>query len=267
MKSSNQAVIQKAFTQQASGFESSRMNFTKQDYLDYAISKISPSKSDSVLEVAAGTCICGRAIAPYTGSVTCLDLTPAMLSKGKTEAEKCGIPNISFVLGDAAELPFLDNSFDVVLSRLAFHHFPDVEQPFAEMVRVLKPGGRLVMIDLEAPEENLRHIEDEIEIMRDPSHVHNLSKAEMLRLYEKHGIFVKFCETVKMPMKLQNWMEHTQTPQDTQADIIARMKEDINGGAKTGFYPYQSNGEIQFDHRWVLIVGTKKDALLSPLYG
>ena len=258
MKSSNTTAIQKAFTQQAPGFESSRMNFTKQEYLDYAISKICPAKSDSVLEAAAGTCVCGRAIAPYTGSVTCLDLTPAMLSIGKAEAEKNGISNISFVLGDAAELPFLDSSFDIVFSRLAFHHFPAAEQPFAEMVRVLKPGGRLVMIDMEAAEEGLRRVEDEIEILRDPSHIHTLSKAEMLALYEKHGLAVDVCDTVRMPMKLQNWLEHTKTPLNIQADIIARMEQDINGGTKTGFYPYRSQGEILFDHRWVLIIGIKR---------
>ena len=143
MKSSNKAQIQQAFTQQAAGFESERMNFSRQDYLDYVVQKIAPSKSDAVLEVAAGTCACGRAIAPYAGNIVCLDMTPAMLSVGKAEAEKNHLDNMTFVLGDAAELPFLNDSFDVVLSRLAFHHFPDVKQPFAEMVRVLKPkAGR-----------------------------------------------------------------------------------------------------------------------------
>ena len=47
---------------------------------------------------------------------------------------------MTFVFGEAAELPFLDSSFDIVISRLAFHHFPDAQRPFAEMVRVLKPG-------------------------------------------------------------------------------------------------------------------------------
>ena len=134
----------------------------------------------------------------------------------------------------------------------------EAEPPFAEMVRVLKPGGRLVMIDMEAAEEGLRPIEDEIEILRDPSHIHTLSKAEILALYEKHGLSVDVCDTVRMPMKLQNWLAHTETPRNIQADIIARMEEDINGGTKTGFYPYHSQGEIQFDHRWVLIIGIKR---------
>lgn len=83
---------------------------------------------DAMLEVAAGICACGRALAPLAGNVVCLDMTPAMLSVGKAEAEKLIFLNMTFVRGDAMELPFLDNSFDIVLSRLAFHHFSHSEQ-------------------------------------------------------------------------------------------------------------------------------------------
>ena len=59
------------------------MNFTKQEYLEYTVSCVNPDKIDTVLEVAADTCICGRALAPYVQSVTCLDMTQAMLDIGK----------------------------------------------------------------------------------------------------------------------------------------------------------------------------------------
>ena len=78
----------------------------------------------------------------------------------------------------------------IVFSRLAFHHFTDVTAVFSEMVRVLKPGGKLVMIDMEAADEVLRKTEDEIETQRDPSHVKILSKTEMLSLFETHGLAI-----------------------------------------------------------------------------
>ena len=258
MKSPNKAQIQQAFTQQAAGFESKRMNFSKQDYLYSVVQKIAPTKTDAVLEVAAGTCACGRTIAPYTGSVVCLDMTPAMLSVGKSEAGKNHLDNMTFVLGDAAELPFLNGSFDIVLSRLAFHHFPDVKQPFAEMVRVLKPGGKLVLIDMEAAEEPLREAEDSIEKMRNPSHVRNLSENEMLALYRDSGLSVSCCEVTKMPVVLQSWLEHTKTPPEIQKQIETKMLDEINGGRKTGFFPYVHNGELCFNQRWGLIIGSKK---------
>ena len=89
------------------------------------------------------------------------------------------------------------------------------------MIRVLKPSGKLVLIDMEAAEEPLRETEDAIERMRDPSHVRNLSREEMLSLYRRHGITGSFCETVRMPMVLQNRLDHTKTPELTQGELGA----------------------------------------------
>lgn len=257
MKSENKTLIQQAFTRQAARFESEKMNFSKQEYLDYAIAKIAPKSTESVLEVAAGTCACGRAFAPKAGSVVCLDMTPAMLNAGRIAAERAGIHNMTFVLGDAAELPFLNDSFDVVFSRLAFHHFPDAERPFAEMVRTLKPDGRLAMIDMEAAENDLRDSEDRIETLRDPSHVRNLSKSEMLELYEKHGFRIECCETVRMSVNLENWMEHTETPEDVRKSIRALAKDELAGKTRTGMHFYRASGKAMFDQRWVLIIGKR----------
>ena len=257
MKSSNRDAIQQAFTQQAGGFESSQLNFTRQDYLDHIVSVITPLTNDSVLEVAAGTCVCGRAIAPYAQNVVCLDMTPAMLSVGKAEAEKADLHNITFVLGDAAGIPFLESSFDLVISRLAFHHFPDVRQVFAEMVRVLKPGGRLVLIDMEAAKEPLRQVQDEIETLRDPSHVKNLSMAEMQQLFADYALQVVHQDVTSIQQHLTAWMALTKTPQAVQEEITMRMESELHGGAKTGFAPYRVGNEICFDHRWVLLIGQK----------
>lgn len=257
MKSENMSKIQEEFTKQAAGFASSKMNFTKQEYLDYMIKHMELKPTDNVLEVAAGTCICGRAVSPLSGHVTCLDMTPAMLEIGREAARKDNIENMSFVLGDVVELPFPDNSFDIVFSRLAFHHFPEIEKPFLEMKRVLKPGGRLIIIDMEATEESLRDTEDEIEKLRDTSHVRNRSKEEFLALYKDNGLKVHFNETINIPTVLDNWLEHTKTPAAVRDMITKRMRQDIQGGAKTGFYPYMKNDRIQFNHRWLMCVGYK----------
>ena len=165
------------------------------------------------------------------------------------------------MIGDAAELPFPDNRFEIVFSRLAFHHFSDTKQAFAEMVRVLKPGGKLVLIDLEAAEEPWRETEDRIEKLRDPSHVRNLSCADMRELYLAHGLSISQCETVRMPTILQNWLEHTKTPALIQSEIQGLMEDELAGGRKTGFAPYRKGSDIRFDQRWVLVIGTKKGSV------
>ena len=257
MKSENAKTIQEAFTLQSENFETSKMNFSKKDYLDYVAASAEPKQSDSVLEVAAGTCACGRTLAPFVQNVTCLDMTPAMLTVGRKEAEKQGVSNMTYVIGDAQELPFIDNSFDIVISRLAFHHFPEVQQPFSEMVRVLKPNGKLIMIEMEASEETLRQVRDEIETMRDPSHVRNLSKAEMLKLFADHSLSIEKCETTNMPALLNNWMELTKTPAPVREEITKRFQDDLSGKEKTGFDPYQTEKGISFSHKWVLVIGRK----------
>mgnify|MGYP005758670707 CR=1 FL=1 len=198
-----------------------------------------------------------RSFSPFVKTAVCLDATVSMLNIGKQEADKKDLGNMIFVKGYAEELPFLDNSFDIVFSRLAFHHFIDVHEVFFEMVRVLKPDRNLVMIDMEAADEPLRKIKDEIETLRDQSHVRNLSKSEMLNLYKTNGIEVEKCETTEMPQSLENWLALTQTPEHVREDVRKRMKVDINGQDKTGFFPYIKNGEIFFNQKWVLIVGKK----------
>lgn len=257
MKPKNLEIINRSFEIQASGFEGNSVNFTKEEYLNYTLSKVAPDKENTMLEVAAGTCACGRSFAPFVQTVVCLDATVPMIQIGKQEAEKAHLENMIFVKGYAEELPFLESSFDVVFSRLAFHHFTNVDSVFSEMVRVLKPGGKLVMIDMEAADESLREKEDEIETLRDPSHVKNLSKTEMLNLFEIYGLTIEMCEMTEMPQCLDNWLALTQTPETICEKIKKYMKKDISGQEKTGFSPYMKGEDIYFNHKWILTIGKK----------
>lgn len=72
--------IQKSFIKQAQNFETQNLNFSKQAYLDYVVQSMNLTKNDNVLEAAAGTCVCGRSIAPFVKTVICLDTIPAMLA-------------------------------------------------------------------------------------------------------------------------------------------------------------------------------------------
>ena len=168
--------VKKSFGTQAEKFASYHMS--KAEYTDYLIRSIQAKGNEHALEVAAGTCICGRAVAPYVKDITCLDLTEAMLEQGKKLAKQEGIQNISFVSGNAECLPFEDETFDLVITRLSLHHFVEPEKPFREMQRVLKKGGKLVIWDMVATTEELRETNDAIETMRDNSHTRILSREE-----------------------------------------------------------------------------------------
>lgn len=99
--------IHKSFTTQAAGFETDKMNFTKQEYLDDTVRSIGLPEADRVREAASGTCACRRAVASHVHQVTCVDAAPAMLAAGRAAAEKDRLSNIQFTegLAEPAEAP------------------------------------------------------------------------------------------------------------------------------------------------------------------
>ncbi len=255
---SNIDQIHKSFAVQSETFDVTNMNVQRREHMAHIIEELSPLEKDSILESAAGTCACGRALAESAAAVTCLDTTPEMLEVGKKEAQKSELANMVFVIGDAAQLPFLDGSYDLTFCRLALHHIPDYEKPFSEMARVLRPGGRQVLVDLVAPEESLRAVKDEIELIRDPSHAKTLSKEEMLALFDSEHLTVTTCEQADLPVLLEDWLEVTKNSPEVADEIRQKMRDEIGGGAKTGFDPYEKDGRICFDQHWLTIVGEKE---------
>lgn len=245
------------FTKQSKTFNDYQKDFSKTEFTDWAVDKIGFVGDENVLEVAAGTCGFGRSIAPYVSKLTELDATKAMLEVGKKEAQNQNITNQEFIEGVAENLPFEDKKFDCVITRLAFHHFVDIAKPFKEMMRVVKANGKIVIIDMEAREESLRERADYYETLRDPSHTRCISHSEFKKLATENGAMVNFCETIAMPVSLEAWLDLTSVTVETREKITHAMKEDIEGGAKTGFEPYLRDNHIYFDHRWMLFMCTK----------
>ena len=123
---------------------------------DEIIRLIKPKGVDLVLDVASGTGEPGLTIATkLTGGITVVtDNSEGMLEVARENAARRGIKNLEFHACDVSELPFPDNSFDAISCRLGFMFFPDMLLAAKEMVRVLKPGGRIVTAVWNVPEKN-----------------------------------------------------------------------------------------------------------------
>ena len=111
---------------------------------------------EAVLDVAAGTGEPGLTIARQlkTGKVVSTDLAEGMLATAREHAAQKGIKNFETKLCDVSELPFEDNSFDAISCRFGFMFFPDMLMAAKELVRVLKPRGRIAASVWNVPEKN-----------------------------------------------------------------------------------------------------------------
>lgn len=106
------------------------------------VRRVGVTAGDLVLDVAAGTGNAAIRAGQAGGTVTAVDLTPELFPAGRRRAADAGV-EVEWVEGDAERLPFDDESFDVVLSTFGAMFAPRHAVAASEMVRVLRPGGRL----------------------------------------------------------------------------------------------------------------------------
>ena len=120
----------------------------------------------------------------YTG----IDQTPEMIEVAKAK----GLPGVELVVGDCEKLPFPDGSFDAVICCQSFHHYPNVQDFFDSVSRVLRPGGRLILRDMTAKTGAMRwffnHVELPLVHLTGHGDVHVYSVDEVRRLCARAGL-------------------------------------------------------------------------------
>jgi ubiquinone/menaquinone biosynthesis C-methylase UbiE len=244
--------VERAFTQQAPAFEDPEFNQLFTVDSDWLFERLELAEDDLVLDVAAGTGHVARGFAPHVRAVVAVDATAAMLERGWIEAKRGALRNVVFMHADATALPFVDGSFDVVVSRFALHHFEDPAVPIAEMRRVLRPGGRLAVADLICdPEPAIAETQNRLERLRDPSHTRMLPLDELAALVG--GTDVDFRDVER---SLEPWLVQAQTGAKEAEEIRAALRDDLAGGAATGFRPRNVGGDPRFLHTMASVIAS-----------
>lgn len=107
-----------------------------------------------VLDVACGTgdlsLELARRVAPG-GEVVGSDFSEAMLARARTKAQSAGAGDVRFEWGDALALPYGDDSFDAATVGFGVRNFADLDRGFSELARVVRPGGRVVVLEFTTP--------------------------------------------------------------------------------------------------------------------
>ncbi len=141
------------------------------------------------------------------------DPSPEMLAVVARESAARGFEQIETRAGSAEALPFEACTFDLVVSRYSAHHWADVPAALAECARVMAPGGRLIVIDVIAPEVPLLDTALQvIEFLRDASHVRDYRVSEWAAMQQDAGFADPVVTAWKLPLEFQSWISRIATP-------------------------------------------------------
>jgi len=247
----------KAFTNQSKGFSSDGDTYADAEDLAWMLADLPMSADSSVLDVATGTGEFARALAPHVAGVIGLDATDAMMERGKAFIRERGIENIEFRRGIVEDLPFADESFDIVASRYAFHHFADPKPVLSEMARVCKRGGHVIVVDIVIPDDSTAAEYDRHERLCDPSHTRCLAFDEFQAELRRLGMEVISARTRDIEESVVEWMDFSLTPEEQRAEILDALGAELKGGAKTGLSPTERDSVLYFRQRDASIVGRR----------
>lgn len=185
---------------------------------------VEPQPHWRALDIATAAGHTAFAFAPYVEHVVASDLTPEMVALAAARADELGHRNVSAELADAENLPFEDDTFDLVTCRIAPHHFPNPHIFVAEVARVLAPGGTFAMVDNVVPEDaEVALFCDDWERRRDPSHVGCLSMSEWSRAFTQAGLAISVAETAPKRMGFQMWVDNMDVPLDDRPELLIEL--------------------------------------------
>ena len=170
------------------------------------VSFVAPAGDERALDSGSGAGALAFALAPHVREVIAVDLVPELLEQGRRRADRA--PNVTFVEGDATRLAFEPFSFDLAGSLRTLHHLARPELAVAELARVTRPRGRVLVVDQIAPVDPVAAAElNAFERTRDPSHTRALADIDLRQLFESNELVLLRAEYERERRELDSYLD------------------------------------------------------------
>ncbi len=245
MNNSHEVLVEKQFGDRADAYLQSHVHAQGADLVRLS-EWLSNSRDATVLDIGCGAGHASFTLAGQVAQVTAYDLSEKMLKVVSKAAAARGLNNVVTRQGPAEALPFAAASFDVAISRYSAHHWHDVGMALREVKRVLKPGGKFILMDIAAPGDPVLDIWlQTVEMLRDPSHVKNFSQGEWLRMVNESGMIVKTLVADRLDLDFTAWVERMKTP-EAMVIAIRLLQQQVSDRVST-HYAMQDDGSFSTD--------------------
>lgn len=252
---SNLAVVRDQFTRQAVPF-SKAPAIRDAAILEMMLEASGAQAGQASLDVACGPGLVVHAFAKVVKRAVGVDATPAMIDRARRIAHNEGV-EAEWHVGLATALPFYDASFDIVTCRFAFHHFHDQLQAMKEMVRVCRPGGRIVVLDGVVPDDPAKaRAFQEMESVRDPSTTRYLTVEGMKGLFALAGLPEPEVTPSRLVVDIDGLMA-VSFPEPGQEQRLRAILEDSVETDALGMSPKRTRGKVTLAYRTALFAAVK----------
>lgn len=244
-KNSHAQSVSHQFSPNASNYLTSAVHAQGPDLIKLAALLESYPKA-VVVDLGCGAGHASFSAAKSVKKVVAYDLSAEMLAVVKQAAADKQLANIATEQGYAESLPFADESVEVVISRYSAHHWHDVGQALREVRRILKPGGKVIMMDIASPGHPVLDVHlQTIEKLRDTSHVRNYSTGEWLQKFNEAGLRIETLSSGKLQLEFGSWVARLKTPEHFVVAI--RELQKVSSHEVSQYFAIQADGTFETD--------------------
>ena len=213
-----------------------------------------PNKKEKALDLVTGLGYTAIAIAPHVAEVDAIDPDGELLEQAKKFAKEAGIRNINFIEGDPYAIPAKERHYNLVIARMAFRHINEPAKCLREIRRVLKPTGRLILIDILKPfQPDLASFLGDVQKQRDRSHVQSLNLEEWENLLDREEFDINLIEIFPREYDFETWAGK-ETRSSEEVRMLGLLLHGASPRAKRYFRITEKEGKPRSFAVWVIVI-------------